>query len=256
MAIPHQLPNGSPQTYVHQMATQTMIPHTSAALSKIRIWQQNARKSLHNTDYILNEANLKNFDIILLREPWIDCLGKLCGSHNWRIIYPSTLHLNNHNPIRSVILININISTNMYTALDILSSNITTIHLKGDFSHCAIFNIYNDCSNNNTTLALQTHLESNECITLPSPSDHMLWCGNFNHHHPLWEPDSNNHLYNSVEMVKPLIDLITKHNMCIALPLDIPIYKMVTSNWAHPDNVWCNNNTLNPILICDINPSI
>ena len=151
-----------------------MIPHTSAVPSKIRIWQQNTRKSLHNTNYILNEANPKNFDIILLQEPWINPLGKSQGSHNWRIVYPSTLHHNNHNPIRSVILINTNISTDMYTVLDILSSDITVFCLKGDFGHCTIFNIYNDCSNNNIALALQTYLEINEHTMLPSPSNHML----------------------------------------------------------------------------------
>ena len=73
----------------------------------------------------------------------------------------------------------------MYTVLDIPSSDITAIHLKGDFGHCTIFNIYNDCSNNNTIDTLQKYLESNKCVALPLLSDHMLWCGNFNHHHPL-----------------------------------------------------------------------
>ena len=47
-------------------------------------------------------------------------------------------------------------------------------------------------------------------------------------------------------MVKPLIDLVTKHNMHITLPPDIPTYETVMSNWTHPDNIWHNNNTLNP----------
>ena len=163
-----------------------MIPHTSAVPSRIRIWQQNTRKSLSNTDYILNLANPKNYNLLLIQEPWIDCLGKSHSSHNWRIVYLSTHQLDNHNPIRSVILINTNISTDMYTVLDIPSSDITAIRLKGNFSHCTIFNIYNDFSNNNTIDTLQKYLKSNEHVALPLPSDHMLWCGDFNHHHPLW----------------------------------------------------------------------
>ena len=57
-------------------------------------------------------------------------------------------------------------------------------------------------------------------------------------------------------MVEPLIDLVTKHNMCIALPQDIPTYETVKSNWTRPDNVWHNDNIIDPVLICDVNPSI
>ena len=57
-------------------------------------------------------------------------------------------------------------------------------------------------------------------------------------------------------MINPLIDLITDHNMVIALPPEIPTYKTVTSNWTRPDNVWRNNNPNDPITICDIYPSI
>ena len=56
-------------------------------------------------------------------------------------------------------------------------------------------------------------------------------------------------------MINPLIDLITEHNMVIALPPKIPTYETVTSNWTHPDNVWRNDNPNDPITICDIDPS-
>ena len=30
----------------------------------------------------------------------------------------------------------------------------------------------------------------------------------------------------------------------------------MTSNWTHPDNIWHNDNIIDPILICNVNPSI
>lgn len=88
------------------------------------------------------------------------------------------LHSENCNCIHSIILVNTSISTNSYINLDILSSDITAIQLKGKFSHCTIFNIYNDCNNNDTTTALQIYLNENPQIALPSSTDHMLWFSN------------------------------------------------------------------------------
>ena len=84
----------------------------------------------------------------------------------------------------------------------------------------------------------------------------MFWCGDFNQHHPLWETEENSTLFNSADMINPLLDLITKHNMQITLPLGIQIYETATSNCMHPDNVWRSDNSVNPITICDIDPSL
>ena len=115
-------------------------------LTKLRIWQQNTRKSLCNTDYILNQANPKIFNMIFLQEPWFDRLGKSRGTPNWCIIYPPTVYHKHHDPIRSLILINTNISTNSYSILDVQSHDITAICFSGDFGPCSLFNIYNDCT--------------------------------------------------------------------------------------------------------------
>ena len=144
----------------------------------------------------------------------------------------------------------------MYTTLDTPCGDISAIHLKGDFGHCSIFNVYNNCTNNNTITTLQNYLTTHGPEALPSPTDHMLWLGDFNRHHPLWEPNNNRHLYNSAKMINPLLNLITEHNMIIALPPDIPTYETVTSNWTCPDNIWRNNNPNDPIITCNVDPYI
>ena len=162
-----------------------MLPHPTRAPLKLKIWQQNACKSLQNTDYILNQANPKDFDLLQIQEPWFDRLGKSRGTPNWRIIYPPGIYHKHHEPIHSIILVNTNISTEAYTTHDIPSGDITTIHLRGDFSCCTIFNIYNDCTNNNTIRSLNNYLATHAHTLTPEPTNHMIWCGDFNCCHPL-----------------------------------------------------------------------
>ena len=53
----------------------------------------------------------------------------------------------------------------------------------------------------------------------------MLWFGNFNRHHPLWEEDKNRRLFSPPHLIDPLIDTIQEFDMILALPPGIPTYK-------------------------------
>ena len=223
--------------------------------SRLHIWQQNARKSQVAQHYILN-INPCLYNLILLQEPWIDSFGNARGNHHWRIIYPANRFIDGHSTIRSIILINSNISTDSYTALSIPHSNISTLHLSGNFGTCSVFNIYNDCNNNNTIKALKLYLNTNPNEALPSPTDHMLWCSDFNRHHPLWEEDTNHRLFNGEEMINPLLDLLSEHDMVLSLPQGIPTYEMANGNWTRPDNVWRSNNPIDLIVSCNFKPSL
>ena len=221
-----------------------------AVPSCLHIWQLNTRKSQMAQHHILN-TDPSLFNLILIQEPWINTFGNARGNHCWWIIYPSNQHVTNHPTIRSIMLVNANIFTNSYTTLNIPSNDIMAIHLKGTFRFCSVFNIYNDCTNNNTTDMLKTYLDANVDTVLPSPRDHIFWFGNFNCHHPQWEEDRNHHLFNSDELIDPLPDLITDHNVMLTLPLGIPTYKMAQGNWTRPDNIWRSNNPTDPIITCD-----
>ena len=208
-----------------------------AVLSHLCIWQQNTQKSHIAHHHILN-TNPSLFNIILIQEPWLDSYSKARGNHHWCILYPTNCYDDNHNMIRSIMLINTNISTDLYTQLNIQHSDITTIHLKGNFGFCSIFNIYNNCNNNSTTNSLHAFLNVNPASALSSPTDHMLWLGDFNRHHPLWEEDKNCRLFNPLALIDPLIDLISKYDMILTLPLGIPTYETANRNWTRPDSIW------------------
>ena len=225
------------------------------ALSHLHIWQQNARKSLTAQHYILN-TNPSLFNLILIQEPWLDTLGNTRGNHHWQIIYPSNRYTDGHNTLRSIILINTRIPTNLYTVLNIPHSNISALHLRGDFGACSIFNIYNNSNDNSTIDALRTYLESNPTEALLRSTDHMLWIGDFNRHHPLWEEDRNRRLFNGESSISLLLDLLNAHNMLLSLPPGIPTYETTNGNWTRPDNVWRSNNLVGPIVSCNIKPSL
>lgn len=84
----------------------------------------------------------------------------------------------------------------------------------------------------------------------------MAWLGDFNRHHNLWEIKANDYLYESEALIKPLLDLLLKHDMRLVLPKGIPTYQTVAGNWTRPDNVWMTKSAVNPLMRCNTVNSI
>lgn len=53
-----------------------------------------------------------------------------------------------------------------------------------------------------------------------NPVSHMIWCGDFNRHHPNWDAPSNHHLFMpaALEEAGVLLDMVDRFNMVMALP--------------------------------------
>ncbi|GLB41456.1 putative encoded by [Lyophyllum shimeji] len=147
-------------------------------------------------------------------------------------------------------------ATDAYTLLDVPSPDITAVCFNSDFGHLSIFNIYNDCSHNDSLTVLSAFLSSSLRLVRPSFRDHMLWLGDFNRHHPMWESVDNRHLNSSVDDIRPLLDLLWDYDMELALPPGLPTLQTSRGNWTRPDNVWCAHCDLDPIIQCDVVPSL
>jgi hypothetical protein len=187
----------------------------------------------------------------------MDSFGKSRGNAFFRTIYPSTYYTENHEPIRSLILVNTNISTDCYSSLNIPSSDITAIHLRTSSGSIALFNIYNDNTHNRSITAVDSFLSRHPILTSASHNNHMAWFGNFNRHHPLWEELRNAHLFNNPRLTDPLLDLIHSYGMCMMLPPGIPTLEASsTGNWTRPDNVWCSGHNPDIFICCDIAPAL
>jgi hypothetical protein len=90
----------------------------------------------------------------------------------------------------------------------------------------------------------------------PLNTDCVLWLGDFNCHHPMWEEDANEWLFKPEEYIALLIDLLYKNDMLLALPKGIPMLQTPAGNWTRPDNVWCSNTLDNFIICCDMLPTL
>ena len=113
---------------------------------RVRIWQQNVRKSLIATHALLN--GLKDeYDMVCIQEPHFDFRGITRAMGVWMVIYPST-HAEEQEgeATRSLILIHCRISSDAWWQIEVKSKNVTAIQLEGPNGRLNIYNVYNDCT--------------------------------------------------------------------------------------------------------------
>ena len=82
------------------------------------------------------------------------------ANFQWFTVYPST-HTSTPASTRSILLINTNLLTNDWKQIPIPHPDITAIELSGTYGKIHLFNIYNDCKNNNTLNHLSTYMSTN-----------------------------------------------------------------------------------------------
>ena len=224
--------------------------------AELRIWQQNINKSLTSQLHLLNTARPAEWDVLILQEPWIGHLGTR-SSHHWRVLYPNTYFIDNTKKSRSLIMVNTNIPTNSYEQLLIDSPDATGLKITQGTNKVYIINVYNDCKHNETIYAvsqLLSHLFPDEHVP---DNTHVILAGDFNRHHASWEEDRNAVLTSSEAMLQPLLDIIDRFDLRMALPPHRPTLRaQTTGNWTRPDNVWCTSHSLNLFTNCDTNPGL
>jgi len=168
----------------------------------------------------------------------------------WDVVYPTDHHTT---PTRSqtIMLVNKQLSKNNWHIVPIKSPNVMAVELMGNFGKVHIYNIYNPCDSNNTIQFLERHMRSENnahrnCQVAqgnePEQREHIVWMGNFNRHHPMWELHSNVHLLTTANLdaVGELINLLSLYNLVQVLPLNIATLEASnTKNLTCPDNVFC-----------------
>ena len=87
---------------------------------------------------------------------------------------------------------------------------------------CSTLGMHNDI-----IPSLSNFLDLNTHLARPSESDHMLWLRNFNCHHPIWEGEANEWLFNPDAFIQPFLTLLYSHDMILALPMSY--FKIVFS---------------------------
>jgi hypothetical protein len=87
----------------------------------------------------------------------------------------------------------------------------------------------------------------------------MIWAGNFNRNHSLWDNDEDKYLFTqqAVRFVEGLIELLATYEMTMALPKGAPtLQHMVTGRYSRPDNVFSMTGLSDLITRCEVIPSL
>ncbi|KAJ3763912.1 hypothetical protein EV360DRAFT_32505, partial [Lentinula raphanica] len=114
---------------------------------RIKVMQLNVNKSDLCMHDLLHSA-ASDADIIAIQEPYIDFLGRTRALRHLHVVYPPR-HRDQWEQVttRSIILVNDRLLTDSWTALEVDHPDVTAVQLVGDFGTLRIFNIYNDCNN-------------------------------------------------------------------------------------------------------------
>lgn len=84
----------------------------------------------------------------------------------------------------------------------------------------------------------------------------MLWLGDFNWHHPMWETVKNCHLNSSDEDMRTLIKLLGDYDMELVLLPGTSTLHTAWNRWTRPDNVWRRCGASDPVVTCGVDPSL
>ena len=233
-----------------------------------KIWQQNLRKSANAWEHMLKNLNPNEYDLACIQEPFLNPVG-LANASNlrsyWDVIYPSN---HNANPERtqSILLVNKKLSKNIWHIVPLNTPNVTAIELHGNFGKVRIYNIYNACDHADTLQFLEQHMSSEEAAYRNRARDpaqgsgqaqrtNIIWLGDFNRHHPMWELSNNGHLFTAANLnaADVLIQLLAAHNLTQALPQGIATLEASnTKNHTRPDNVFCSANITHIFTQCSV----
>jgi hypothetical protein len=226
-------------------------------LSTLTIWQQNVNKSNICQHDLISSARLakRGIDVIALQEPSINSFGTTVASRDWIPIYPTT-HSATPNKTRSILLIRSNILTENWRQVDFPSGDVTVVQLNGNGGKTLIYNIYNDCNNNDTVQQLEA---SNLANRNPPNGGNAnttttIWLGDFNRHHPYWDDPNDTRLFTrpAISDAEVLISAVAEAGLEMALPSGIPTHlHNVTKRWTRLDQVFITEEALDTVITCE-----
>jgi hypothetical protein len=116
---------------------------------------------------------------------------------------------------------------------------VVVIKITGSWGQIVLFNIYNDCMHDRTIHELTRFHRANRRQLSGRETEmethHVIWLGDFNRHHPLWDKPEDNRLFtrDALEAAETLIKVTTEHGMEMALALGVPTHiHNITKKWS------------------------
>ncbi|PPR08172.1 hypothetical protein CVT24_012139 [Panaeolus cyanescens] len=156
---------------------------------------------------------------------------------------------------RAVTLISTAISTNSWTQERVESPDVVVVNVRAVGVRLRIYNIYNDCKHDKSLEVLDRDLRRSGAWRRGGRgvSEGMIWAGDFNRHHPLWDEERNHHLFttSNLKAAQKLLDLTAAYNMIMMLPKDMATLEASsTKNRTRVDNVFCSAEIVDRMWTC------
>src|SRR5882724_4911645 len=156
--------------------------------------------------------------------------------------------------MRAIILVNKRLDTDMWSQVDIGSPDMTAVEVSTGRGKVWIVNTYNDIGWQQgllrSTLALRKRAHMGNPVR---HTEHTIWLGDINLHHPLWDKECNSHLFTrgNLEKSQLLIDVLAEFDLQMVLPKDVPMLQaLVTGNHTRPDNVFVSSLLVGRLVRC------
>ena len=223
----------------------------------LRIWQQNLNKLRIAQEDLINSDIHKNYDVLILQEPYIDAYGNTKAMRCWHVVYASSWRMDSLLP-RAVVFVSTALDTNQWSQIHIPNTrDMVAVQVTGEFGSITIYNVYMACDSAESIKRLGGHMASRWQGPQPTGDSYTLWGGDFNHHHPMWDEERNSHLFTAAALreADKLLALVADYGMEMLLPKDIPTLEvMATKNWTRPDNVFSSDNLGDKVIYCTTDP--
>ncbi|EPS97081.1 hypothetical protein FOMPIDRAFT_1099446, partial [Fomitopsis schrenkii] len=87
----------------------------------------------------------------------------------------------------------------------------------------------------------------------------VIWLGDFNRHHPIWEDERNTHLLTEtyLDNAQPLVNLLSVFDFQMLLPPATPTLEAANSkNHTRPDNVFASQELVGSLVRCRTAPEL
>jgi len=213
--------------------------------NQLRILQYNVGRNREVTDSILNDKESSNYTLLLLQEQyWSAHQHSSPLHHSWTLLEPPSA---DRTPRTAIYVNNAILASNSFTQIPTSNGDMVAISITPT-SHQAkptlIINIYNPQDKTIIPSLRQFVREQ----TRPQNYDAIVIVGDFNLHHPLWNPRS----YPKHDpLADELVDLMLHANMNLLLPPGTITYP--TDNQAGGtaiDLVWGNDRAKEYVLKC------
>ena len=182
------------------MDEEPSTPPNQTRHSTLKIWQQNVNNSKTAHLDLLNMVDPNQYHVLAIQEPYTDSFGISRGNRKWEAVYPPT-HDTDPKHTRSMLLISTRIPSDRVQPIKVNSKDISAVRLQTEEGPIAIYNIYNDCQHSDAIATLNDHLQQDNGDDYGTNADeNMIWVGDFNRHHPMWDELRNDHLFTSANL--------------------------------------------------------